>query len=78
MLAISFLILYYIDIMTDKNDMMLIKKFILKCARSRMTLEEMGGTVGRTKGWASMIANGKIARLQFGTRNRILEYLGEL
>lgn len=43
-----------------------------------MTLEKMGRAVGRSKGWASAIVNEKIGQLQFGTRNRILEYLGEL
>jgi len=43
-----------------------------------MTLEEMGRAVDRSKGWASEIINGKIAHLRFCTRNRILEYMGEL
>jgi hypothetical protein len=64
--------------MMYQKDAKLIQKYIHRCARSRMTLERMASAVGRTKGWASLIVNGKITRLQFGTRNRIREFLGEL
>lgn len=69
---------YHVDTMSNKNDTEIIRKYIRACAKARMTLPQMADAVGRTKGWASLIINGKITRLQFGTRNRILEYLGEL
>ncbi len=61
-----------------RDDTALIKKYIRVCSKKRMTLEQMAKAVGRTKGWASLLAQGKITRLWFCTRNRILEYLGEL
>lgn len=64
--------------MTNRNDIKLIQKYIHKCALSRMTLKEMASKVDRTKGWASLLVNGRITRLQYATRNRIREYLGEL
>ena len=64
--------------MTKYPDKELIAKFINRCAQERMTLDAMGKAVGRSKNWASLLANGKINRLWFCTRNRILEYLGEL
>ena len=70
--------IYHTLIMTHQNDIKLIQEYVHKCARSRMTLERMALAVGRTKRWASLIVNGKITRLQFGTRNRIREFLGEL
>jgi hypothetical protein len=64
--------------MINKNDTKIIQAYVLHCSKKRMTLEKMGQAVGRSKGWASAIVNGKIGQLQFGTRNRILEYMGEL
>lgn len=64
--------------MNKEKDIRLIQTYILNCARKRMTLEKMGQCVGRTKAWASAVVNGRITRLQFGTRNRILEYMGRL
>ena len=64
--------------MNKEKDFRLIQIYILNCAKKRMTLEKMGQNVGRTKSWASALVNGRITRLQFCTRNRILEYLGEL
>jgi len=64
--------------MKQTSDTELIRKFVLKCARARMTLDDMAASVGRTRGWASLLSNGKITHLQFGTRNRIREFLGEL
>ena len=69
---------YYKDRMLKHNDKELIGRFVKTCARQRMTLEDMGRAVGRTKGWASMIINGKVKTLRFCTRNRVLEFLGEL
>lgn len=63
---------------SNGNDKKLIQRYIRKCSKSRMTLGEMGQAVGRTKGWASLLVNGQIGQLRFATRNRILEYLGEL
>ena len=64
--------------MINQNDKQLIDRYVKMCARSRMTLEDMGRAVGRTKAWASAVVNRKTTRLQFATRNRILEYMGEL
>lgn len=64
--------------MNKTIDTELIQRFILRCAKSHMTLDEMAGAVNRTRGWASLLTNGKISRLQFGTRSRIAEYLGEI
>jgi len=69
---------YLIYMMNKEKDFRLIQIYILNCAKKRMTLEKMGQNVGRTKSWASALVNGRITRLQFCTRNRILEYLGEL
>jgi transcriptional regulator with XRE-family HTH domain len=60
------------------DDKKLIERFIKRCARKRMTQEQMGKAVGRSRNWASFLASGRISRLQFRTRNRILEYMGEL
>ena len=64
--------------MDKKKDAEIIQAYILHCAQKRMTLAKMGRAIGRTKGWASAIVNGRTKRLMFSTRNRILEYLGEL
>jgi len=64
--------------MVNQSDKPLIEKFILICSMKRMTLKEMSNAVGRSKNWASLLVNGKTLRLRFSTRNRILEYLGEL
>jgi succinate dehydrogenase/fumarate reductase flavoprotein subunit len=69
---------YIVIRMTNNNDAELIERFIKRCAQKHMTLEKMGGTIGRTKGWASLLVKGKITRLWFCTRSRILEYMGEL
>lgn len=62
----------------NKRDQEIIRRYVRRCAKKRMTLEKMGRAVGRSKTWASNIVSGKTGWLQFGTRNRILEYLGEL
>jgi plasmid maintenance system antidote protein VapI len=64
--------------MTHQDDTGLIREFILRCSRSHMTLNEMARTVGRSRGWASLLINGKITRLQFGTRSRLQKFLGEI
>ena len=71
-------VFYLIYVMGNKNDLKLIRAYILRCSKKRMTLKQMGKAVGRSKAWASKLVNGKTRNLQFGTRNRILEYLGEL
>ena len=64
--------------MENEPDAELIGRFILVCSKKHMTLERMARTARRSRSWASRLVNGKIARLHFSTRNRILEYLGEL
>ncbi len=72
------LLIYYISKMLANRDKGLIERFIKACAKRRMTLAEMGNSIERTQAWASLLFNGKITRLQFATRNRMKEFLGEL
>lgn len=64
--------------MNNKRDRELIDRFTAACAKKRMTLEQMGAAVSRSKNWASQIVNGKTKQLRFQTRNLIREFLGEL
>ena len=59
----------------DTGDQKLILRFIARCSREHLTLEMAGKRVGRSKGWASLIVNGKIKRLKFQTKNLILDFL---
>jgi len=62
--------------MTDNSDQKLIKKFIDWCSAGGFNQTEMAMLVKKTKGWSSLIVQGKIKRLQFDTRNRIKGILG--
>jgi hypothetical protein len=62
--------------MNKNGDKELIQKFIDWCISQGFTQSKIGLIVDRTKGWASMLINGKINHLQFNTRNRIKKVLG--
>jgi len=63
--------------MSKTSDIRLVKKFIDTCAARNMRLEDMGLAVDKTKGWASMLVNGKIKRPHWRTRNLMRRFLGE-
>lgn len=69
---------YIMNTMSKKTDYEMVKRFIEECARLGLSVEEMGARVGRSKGWASMLINGKISRPHWRTRNLISRFLGEL
>lgn len=59
------------------QDKEIIRRFIEKARRDHLTLEQAASKVKRSKGWASLVINGKITSLKFQTRNFILEFLGD-
>jgi len=62
--------------MININDKLLIKWYIDYCVENNFSQTQMGKRINRTKGWASLLVNGKIQKLQFDTRNRIKAILG--
>lgn len=60
-----------------KGDRLLLQRLLSLAARRGWTLEEMARQVGRTKTWGSMVASGKIGRLQFVTRNNVRALVGD-
>lgn len=59
------------------QDQEIIRRFIEKVSRNHLTVEQAASKVGRSKGWASLLINGKIRSLKFQTRNLIIDYLGD-
>jgi len=75
--------LIYIIVMTHRSkaelgDRDIINRFIEKCSREHLTMEGAAKKVYRSKGWASLLINGKIKKLRFQTRNLILDFLGDI
>ena len=64
--------------MSRNKDIELIQRLISECSRRHMTLEQMAVAVGRSKGWASTIVNGKTRSLKFSTRSLVMKFLGDL
>jgi predicted XRE-type DNA-binding protein len=58
--------------MTDRD---LIKEFIAWAIRNDLNQSGMARAAGRSRGWASYLIKGKIQRLRFDTRNRIITVL---
>lgn len=69
---------YFIYSMSKIQDKQLIERFTSECARRGFTLEEMGAAIGRTKGWASQLVNGKTKRPGWRTQNEMRRFLGEI
>jgi len=67
---------YIVYIMNNSSDIRLINIFVNWCIANDMNQSEIAKKVGRTRGWASLLVNGKISHLQFTTRNRIKHVLG--
>lgn len=63
--------------MNKNDDGELIKKFIEWCISKDFNQNKIALIVGKTKGWASLLINGKIHRLQFDTKNQIKKLIGE-
>ena len=58
-----------------RTDRDLIDRFIALCAERGETQTQMARMVRRSRGWASLLVNGRIKRLHFATRNRIAKVL---
>ena len=67
---------YIIYTMNNLTDVSLIEAYLKFCADRGLNLEQTGLMVKKTKSWASLLANGKIKKLRFTTRNSIKQILG--
>ena len=69
--------MFYIIIEMNKlGDTLLIKFYTSYCIENDFNQSRMAREVGMSKGWASLLVNGKIKSLRFDTRNRIKAILG--
>jgi len=55
-----------------KTDSQLIREFIEWAIKHDLTLTAMSAAVGRNPSWAGRLVAGKVGRLHFATRNRII------
>ena len=62
--------------MANNSDIELINKLVAFCKDRNFTIDQIASFVGMTRGWASLITNGKIKSLKFSTRSRIEKALG--
>jgi predicted XRE-type DNA-binding protein len=60
----------------NSSDILLIQKFILWCKDRGFNQTRIALIAGRTRGWASLLVNGKIKTLNFDTRTTIEKILG--
>ena len=58
------------------NDNLLIKWFVEFCIENDFNQSRMAKEIDMSRGWASLLVNGKIKSLRFDTRNRIKSILG--
>jgi ATP/maltotriose-dependent transcriptional regulator MalT len=63
--------------MKNVTDQELIRRFLNLCISRDYTQAQVGEIVGRTQGWASALYLGRIRRLSFQTRNRVLSVLAD-
>ena len=67
---------YINNSMSNIKDDLIIKWFIDFAISRDWNQSRMAKAVGRTRGWASLLVQGKITTLNFDTRNRIKSILG--